>query len=236
MLRTGEKVFACLLHLRWNFVELSSKPRPAGNPRLIVRLSFGDCVLDADRRELSRGGMLIHTGPRVFDLLAHLVVTRERVVSKDELLRIVWGGRLVSDSTLTSHIHAVRKVIGDSGDQQKLIRTVSRKGFRFVGEVKDGPLPSEFAGRRLDIGCPEAERSPAPKLPDKPSIAVLPFKNLSGDPGQEYFADGIVEEITTAIARLPWLFVIARDSSFTYKGKERARSERLATVCASARN
>jgi TolB-like protein len=185
-----------------------------------MRLSFGDCVLDADRRELSRGGTLVHTGPRVFDLLAHLVMTRERVVTKDELLRIVWGGRLVSDSTLTSHIHAVRKAIGDSGDQQKLIRTVSRKGFRFVGEVKDGPLPSEFAGRRVDIECPEAELISAPQLPDNPSIAVLPFKNLSGDPDQEYFADGIVEEITTTIARLPWLFVIARDSSFTYKGKE----------------
>jgi DNA-binding winged helix-turn-helix (wHTH) protein len=85
---------------------------------LIVRLSFGDCVLDAERRELSRGGTLVHTGPRVFDLLAHLVMTRECVVTKDELLRAVWSGRLVSDSTLTSHIHAVRKAIGDTGDQQ----------------------------------------------------------------------------------------------------------------------
>jgi TolB-like protein len=184
-----------------------------------VRLSFGDCVLDADRRELSRSGTLVHTGPRVFDLLAHLVLTRERVVTKDELLRVVWGGRVVSDSTLTSHIHAVRRVIGDNGDQQKLVRTVSRKGFRFVGEVRDASPRSELAERQAHIGPTESDPPSAPKLPDKPSIAVLPFKNLSGDPDQEYFADGIVEDITTAIARLPWLFVIARDSSFIYKDK-----------------
>jgi len=206
-----------------------------------VRLSFGDCVLDADRRELSRSGTLVHTGPRVFDLLAHLVLTRERVVTKDELLRVVWGGRVVSDSTLTSHIHAVRRVIGDNGDQQKLVRTVSRKGFRFVGEVRDASPRSELAERQAHIGPTESDPPSAPKLPDKPSIAVLPFKrrtadltrapddepsiavlpfqNMSGDPGQEYFADGIVEDITTAIARLPWLFVIARDSSFIYKDK-----------------
>jgi len=167
----------------------------------------------------SRSGTLVHTGPRVFDLLAHLVLTRERVVTKDELLRVVWGGRVVSDSTLTSHIHAVRRVIGDNGDQQKLVRTVSRKGFRFVGEVRDASPRSELAERQAHIGPTESDPPSAPKLPDKPSIAVLPFKNLSGDPDQEYFADGIVEDITTAIARLPWLFVIARDSSFIYKDK-----------------
>lgn len=190
-----------------------------------MRLSFGDCVLDAGRRELSRGGILVHTGPRVFDLLTHLVMTRERVVTKDELLRVIWGGRVVSDSTLTSHIHAVRRVIGDNGDQQKLVRTVSRKGFRFVGEVKNDPPHSELAEWQAHIGHPVSDCSSAPKLPDKPSIAVLPFKNLSGDPDQEYFADGIVEDITTAIARLPWLFVIARDSSFTYKSKRSDATE-----------
>src|SRR4051812_49451501 len=96
---------------------------------------FEDCVLDLDRRELSRGAEVVATGPQVFDLLVYLVQNRERVVSKDDLLHTVWGGRIVSESTLTSHINAVCKAIGDSGKDQSLVRTVARKGFRFVGDV-----------------------------------------------------------------------------------------------------
>ena len=83
----------------------------------------------------------IAIGPQVFDLLLYLVQNRERVVSKDDLLDAVWGGRIVSESTLTSHINAVRKAIGDSGEEQRLIRTVARKGFRFVGEVREADRP-----------------------------------------------------------------------------------------------
>ena len=105
---------------------------------------FGDCALDPDRRELTRNSRTIAIGPQVFDLLLYLVRHRERVVSKDDLLDAVWGGRIVSESTLTSHINAVRKAIGDSGEEQRLIRTIPRKGFRFVGDVReaqasDGP-------------------------------------------------------------------------------------------------
>ena len=102
-----------------------------------VQFLFGDCALDLDRRELRRGSGLIPTGPQVFDLLAYLVQHRERVVSKDDLLEAVWRGRIVSESTLTSHINAARKALGDSGEEQKLIRTVARKGFRFVGAVTE---------------------------------------------------------------------------------------------------
>jgi DNA-binding winged helix-turn-helix (wHTH) protein len=97
-----------------------------------VQFVFGDHVLDPDRRELTRGAKAIAVGPQVFDLLLYLVQNRERVVSKDQLLDVVWGGRIVSESTLTSHINAARKAIGDSGREQHLIRTVARKGFRFV--------------------------------------------------------------------------------------------------------
>jgi TolB-like protein len=180
---------------------------------------FGDCVLDLDRRELYRGSELVATGPQVFDLLAFLVENRERVVSKDGLLGAVWGGRIVSESTLASHVNAVRKAIGDSGREQRLIRTVARKGFRFVGEVRE-------LGSSDDLGSP-GSRSAEPgetsarslALPDKPSIAVLPFVNLSGDPEQDYFADGMVEDVIAALSRVGWLFVIARNSSFTYKGQ-----------------
>ena len=98
---------------------------------------FEDCCLDADRRELKRGSELIPIGPKVFDLLLFLVQNRKQVVTRDDFLQAVWEGRIVSDSTLTSHINAVRKAIGDTGKEQRLIRTVSRKGIRFVGTVQE---------------------------------------------------------------------------------------------------
>jgi TolB-like protein len=179
-----------------------------------LRFRFGDHVLDTARRELSRGGEQIAVEPQVFDLLAYLLLNRERVVSKDDLLASVWGGRIVSDATLDSRIAAARRAVGDSGAAQTLIRTFARKGVRFVGEVREegkpAALPPEMAA---EPGRPELA------LPDKPSIAVLPFANLSGDPEQEYFVDGMVKEIITALSRIRWLFVTARNSSFTYKGQ-----------------
>ncbi|MBI1777603.1 MAG: winged helix-turn-helix domain-containing protein [Proteobacteria bacterium] len=152
--------------------------------------------------------------PQVFDLLVYVVQNSDRVVSKDDLLQAVWGGRIVSESTLTTRINALRKALGDSGEEQRLIRTVARKGIRFVGTVQE----AQADGTTPQKAQPEGTTPPLP-LPDKPSIAVLPFQNLSGDPEQEYFCDGMVEEITTALSRFHWLFVIARNSSFTYKGR-----------------
>jgi TolB-like protein len=184
-----------------------------------VQFVFDDYVLDLDRRELTRGSKAIATGPQVFDLLVYLVQNRAHVVSKDNLLDAVWGGRIVSESTLTSHINAVRKAIGDSGEEQRLIRTIARKGFRFVGEVREGHASEGFNSPKTGPATSDETASPARALPDKPSIAVLAFQNLSGDPEQEYFADGMVEDIITALSRIRWLFVIARNSSFTYKGR-----------------
>ena len=183
-----------------------------------MQFVFGDYVLDPDRRELTRGAEAVAIGPQVFDLLLYLVQNRERVVSKDDLLDAVWGGRIVSESTLTSHINAVRKAIGDSGEEQRLIRTIARKGFRFVGDVSEGAI-ADAAPCERRTARPNEPLAPALALPDKPSIAVLPFLNLSGDPEQDYFADGMVEDIITALSRIRWLFVIARNSSFTYKGR-----------------
>jgi TolB-like protein len=182
-----------------------------------MQLMFGDCMLDPARRELMRGAKTIAVGPQVFDLLLYLVQNRERVVSKDGLLDAVWNGRIVSESTLTSHINAVRKAIGDSGGEQRLIRTIARKGFRFIGEVTESSDGGDFPKSEI-AGSSETPAAALP-LPDKPSIAALPFVNLSGDPEQEYFADGVVEDIIAALSRIGWLFVIARNSSFTYKGR-----------------
>ena len=178
---------------------------------------FGDCSLDPDRRELTRHAEAVAIGPKVFDLLLFLVKNRDRVVSKDDLLDAVWAGRIVSESTLTSHINAVRKAIGDSGEEQRLLRTLARKGFRFVSDVKE--TSDGRASPGTGTAKPDEAAAPVLVLPDSPSIAALPFQNWSGDPEQEYFADGVVEDIITALSRIRWLFVIARNSSFTYKGR-----------------
>jgi adenylate cyclase len=332
--------------------------------------SFEDFSLDTARRELRRSGALIPLQPQVFDLLEYSIRNRERVVSKDDLLAAVWNGRIVSESTLSTRINAARSAIGDSGEEQRLLRTAHGKGIRFVGAVREEEetvrkLAAMFAAdvegysrlmgqdevgtlRRLtacraildeciaayrgrifgsagdsvvadfasavnavqcavvvqealageeqmrfrigvhvgdvivqgenlfgdgvniaarlealaepggicisgavrdqigtklpldftDLGEQQVKNIAQPirayriggasatvaaatslPLPDKPSIAVLPFQNLSGDPEQEYFADGMVEEIITALSHYPSLFVIARNSSFTYKGR-----------------
>jgi len=168
-----------------------------------MSLGFEDIAIDVDRRVLTRAGAAVHVEPQVFDLLVYLVRNGDRVVSKDDLIDAVWGGRIVSESTLTSRINAARRAVGDSGEAQRLIRTVARKGFRFVGEVQ---------------GAAVAPVAPLP-LPDKPAIAVLPFTNMSDDPQQEYFSDGISEDIITALSKLRWFFVVSRNSSFTYKNK-----------------
>ncbi|MCC8938144.1 winged helix-turn-helix domain-containing protein [Bradyrhizobium sp. Arg68] len=167
---------------------------------------FNDFTLDPERRELRRGGALVAVEPQVFDLLEFLIGARDRVVSRDEVLAAVWQGRIVSEATLSSRVNAARSAIGDNGEEQRLIRTLPRKGLRFVGDVREDTAPDR----------PIAE---SPRSSEGPSIAVLPFTNMSGDPEQDYFADGIAEDITTALARCSRLTVIARNSAFTYKGK-----------------
>ena len=162
--------------------------------------------------------------PQVFDLLVHVIRHRDRVVSKDDLLAWIWQGRIVSESALFNRINAARSAIGDTGDQQRLIRTLPRKGIRFVGEVREDetsaaaathPGPTTCRSRAVDTTVHgEALRLP---MPDRPSIAVLPLANMSGDPDQEHFADGISEDLITGLSRIRWLFVIARNSTFVYK-------------------
>ncbi|HEX2648801.1 MAG TPA: winged helix-turn-helix domain-containing protein [Burkholderiales bacterium] len=165
-----------------------------------MRYVFDDCALDIDRRELWRGHERVAVEPQVFDLLVHLIRHRDRVVSKDDLLAAVWHGRVVSESALFNRINAARKALADTGETQRLIKTLPRKGLRFVGKVFE-------------------EAPGSPPLPERPSIAVLPFANMSGNPRDEYFADGISEDLVTGLAHIRWLFVIARNSTFAYKGR-----------------
>jgi TolB-like protein len=170
-----------------------------------VRYLFEDYALDADRRELHRGTVPVAIEPQVFDLLLYLIRNREHVVSRDDLLANVWRGRIVSESALNTRINAARVALRDTGEAQRIIKTLPRRGLRFVAEVRED-------GAAVAVGLPH-------DVSDKPSIAVLPFANLSGDPEQDYFSDGIVEDLTTALSRNRAFFVIARNSSFTYKGR-----------------
>jgi len=195
--------------------------------RRIVGFRFGAYEVDIERHELRRAGAVVPVEPQVFDVLMHLIQHRDRVVSKDELFETVWHGRIVSDAALNSRISAARRAVGDSGSEQKIIRTAHKRGFRFIGEVEDASAapvearPSSPDARTDDVPtlAPAAVPAEPLPLPNKPSIAVLPFQNMSGDPEQEYFADGLTDDIITGLSQQQWFFVIARNSSFTYKGE-----------------
>jgi TolB-like protein/cytochrome c-type biogenesis protein CcmH/NrfG len=185
-----------------------------------VQFHFSDHVLDVNLRELTRGGESVAVEPQVFDLLVHLIENRDHVVTKDDLIETVWDGRIVSESTLTSRINAARRAVGDSGKDQAVIRTIARKGFRFVGDVQPTRSGGGVHAASLQPLDPTGEplHPPLPAL-DRAAIAVLPFANLSGEPEQEYFSEGISEDIITALSKLRWFYVIARNSSFIYKQK-----------------
>ncbi len=172
---------------------------------------FEHFALDDERREL-RGDGIVPVEPQVFDLLIYLIKNRDRVVSKDDLIASVWGGRIVSDSTLDSRVNAARKALGDSGREQKFIRTFTRKGIRFIGEVSEA-----------SAGSPDATISLAND--GRPTFAVLPFQNLSDDQAQEYFADGLSEDLIAALGSWCRFPVICRHSSFIYKGRQSTRSK-----------
>lgn len=132
-----------------------------------MRFVFEGCVLDSSRRELHRDGKMIHVEPQVFDLLIHLLENSNRVLSKDDLLNAVWQGRIVSESTLSSRINAARRAIGDSGQRQSLIRTVPRKGIRFVGDVQQDQVETDGADTRLSVNgqaASETSKSPSQKV------------------------------------------------------------------------
>lgn len=182
---------------------------------------FDRFTLDAERRELRRGCELVAIEPQVFDVLKYLIDNRDRVVSNDDLIAAVWQGRIVSNTTVSTRMNAVRRAIGDTGERQQLVRTVARKGYRFIVKVEQCTVGENGAAQAAPGGAQTIDLPSATTLalPAKPSIAVLPFVNLSGDAEQEYFADGITEDLTVALSQFRWLFVIARNSSFVFKDK-----------------
>ena len=169
-------------------------------------LVFGPFRLDLDAETLFHGGEPVPLGRRAIALLALLAKRAGAPVSKEALIEAAWPDQAIEDSNLTVQIAAVRRIFETLAGGANWIETLPRRGYRYVGPAVDAhPDPAPAAT--------------ALTLPDKPSVAVLPFTNLSGDPEQDYFADGMVDDIITGLARLNWLFVIARNSTFAYKGR-----------------
>ncbi|MHC2337825.1 winged helix-turn-helix domain-containing tetratricopeptide repeat protein [Bradyrhizobium sp. USDA 4454] len=169
---------------------------------------FGPFRLDAKAGILYRCAEPTMLGQRAVALLRRLLENAGVPVSKDALIEAGWGGLAVSDNNLTVQIAALRRVLAEAADADSWIETLPRRGYRYVG-------PAVTKGFDSAVG----RVASTPALPEKPSIAVLPFSNLSDDPEQQYFADGMVDDIITGLARINWLFVIARNSTFTYKGR-----------------
>ena len=176
-----------------------------------MRFEFGEHLLDVDRRELRRGGEPVAVEPQVFDLLVHLVQNRERVVSRDDLIASVWGGRIVSDSAVTTRLNAARRAVGDSGAAQAIIRTVARKGIRFIAEVQEHGAAAAAPRWVVSPAQPAAAAA-------KASILVLPFRNATGDPQQEYFTDAVTADLTVDLSRMRDIVVISAATALTYKG------------------
>jgi adenylate cyclase len=166
-------------------------------------LKFDSFSIDLEAIRIVGEGGPVEVEPQVFALITLLASNPGRLVSHDEIIEKVWHGRIVSDSAIASRVAAARKALGDDGAAQRIIKTVRGRGFRFELVPTSGGI--KVTAARIE--------------PDKPSIAVMPFENLSGDPAQDYFSDGIVEDIIAGLSRMPEFFVIARNSTIAYKGK-----------------
>ena len=173
--------------------------------------AFGPFRLDSEAEILFRGDEALPLGRRAVALLRVLVERSSKPVTKDALIEAAWPGLAVEDSNLTVQMAAIRRVLAEAPGGERWIETLPRRGYRFIG-----PQGMASVADPAPASVEPVARSP---MADKPSIAVLPFTNLSGDPQQDYFADGMVEEIVTGLSRIKWLSVISRNSTFIYKNQ-----------------
>ncbi|CTQ56567.1 Transcriptional regulator HilA [Roseibium album] len=179
-----------------------------------MKFEFADFRIDTETRQLLRRDQTIDIQPKVFELVVFLISNRHRVVSKDELIEHVWEGRIVSDSALNASINSVRQALGDNGKAQRVIKTFSRRGFRFVAEILDKPRTQE----QVPLSAAQEFR---------PTVAVLPFVNLSGDPEQDYFSNGMAVDLSIDLSKHPNLKTLSRNSAFSIGAD---RNQRFQTV------
>ncbi|XIA66348.1 winged helix-turn-helix domain-containing tetratricopeptide repeat protein [Bradyrhizobium sp. TZ2] len=205
-----------------------------------MKYRFAEFEIDLSQQELRRLGEAVHIEPQVFDLIVHLVRNHDRIVSKDELIETIWNGRIISEAALSSRINGARRALGDNGTDQLFIRTVHKRGFRFVGDVQAvSPLEADAKAARLvpDVAvapddvpvvsvAAEVSRlddvvseSVKAEATTRSSIAVLPFGNMSDDPENDYFSYGLTEDIIRLLARNRWLSVISRHSTIAFQGR-----------------
>jgi len=183
-------------------------------------IRFGNFELDTAQLQLREAGIRVPIEPQVFDLLVYLGRNTDRTVTKGELFAAIWGDRVVSDAALSSQIKAARRAVRDDGVSQHTISTVHGRGFRFVAPIES---VSRTAGAQVDVGR-RKELSSA--VATKPSVAVLPFANLNRDSDEDYFADGIAEDIISALSKNRWLTIVARNSAFAF----RASNDSIRTI------
>jgi TolB-like protein/DNA-binding winged helix-turn-helix (wHTH) protein len=210
--------------------------------------SFGQFALDSKRRTLSRAGSPVPLTAKAFDVLLFLVQNPNRLITKEELLKAVWGDTFVEEGNLTQYISLLRKALGDASEHARLIVTIARKGYQFTADVTGAEASESVLAVPADQPVPRAPRhgqkaaaagafavllvivsaaswgrvgSATPPGSHKIMLAVLPFENLTGDPGKEYLADGLTEETISQLGRLApeQLDVIARTSVMGYKHK-----------------
>jgi TolB-like protein/lipoprotein NlpI len=180
-----------------------------------VIFEFNQIKIDTERFHLYRQDKPVSIEPLVFDLLVYLIENRDRVVTREELLDNLWEGKVVTDAALGVRLKDARKAVKDSGAKQEVIKTFHGRGYQFIAELSELAIPIAS----ISIG-EDNLKAGVSSLTDKPSIAVLPFSNMSGDPEQEYFCDGIVEDIITELSHFKDLSVIARQSSFSFRGQD----------------
>jgi TolB-like protein/DNA-binding winged helix-turn-helix (wHTH) protein/Flp pilus assembly protein TadD len=206
---------------------------------MVIKYRFAEFEIDLSQQELRRLGEPVHIEPQVFDLIVHLVRNHDRIVSKDELIETIWNGRIISEAALSSRINGARRALGDNGTDQVFIRTLHKRGFRFVGHVQaiSAPeadvemarlVPDDAQGSvpvrvsvsaevsRLDDVVSESVKAEAIT---RSSIAVIPFRNISDDPENDYFSYGLTEDIIRLLARNRWLSVISRHSTVAFQGR-----------------
>ena len=179
-------------------------------------LRFDRFALDLTRGCLRIGEQDIELPPKPFEVLRYLVTNAGRLVPKQELYEAIWPNISVTDDSLVQCIRELREKLGD--EEHRLIKTMPRRGYLFDVPVSARDVPAVATSQASTASAGVELLAPALPLPDRPSVAVLPFTNLSDDREQEYFADGIVDDIITELSRFSELFVIARNSSFQYKG------------------
>lgn len=175
---------------------------------------LGDIIIDVATRELRRDNTLVAIEPQVFDLILYLVENADRVVGKPELVDQIWGGRAIADSTLSTSIKFARRALGDTGAAQRMIKTLHRRGFRYVGPYETAKSTAQTSAV-VQATPTDLDLTP----PDRPSIAVLPLKTMNSHADQEVLAMGLLNDLTQRLSRTRWLFVTARASAAHFRGR-----------------